>query len=75
MEITTARKTTRAALQRRVRDTIQERALSPAKLAALLGLLPVGAEVLLAEPEWSLDTTVEVADALGLDIEFNVKPR
>lgn len=63
----------KAELQRRVRNEISHRAMSPDQLAGLLDLLPVGAEVLLAQKDWSLDTTFFIADALGLEIEFNVK--
>lgn len=63
----------KADLQKQIRNEITHRAVSPDQLARLLDLLPVGAEVLLAQKDWSLDTTFLIADALGLEIEFKIK--
>lgn len=62
------------ALQRRVREEIGQRNVSPEQLARKLGLLPVGAEVLLAREEWSLETAIQVAEAVGLEVELKVNP-
>ena len=64
---------TRATLQAQVRHEIAQRSMSPEQLAGLLGLLPVGVEVLLAHPDWSLDMSLQIADALGLEVEFKLK--
>lgn len=75
MEISVGKQAARAKadLQEQIRNEITHRAVSPDQLARLLDLLPVGAEVLLAQKDWSLDTTILIADALGLEIEFKVK--
>jgi hypothetical protein len=48
--------------------------LTKEQLADKLGILPVGAEVLLAREDWSLDTAFRVAEAVGLEIKVSVEP-
>lgn len=55
-----------------IQKTIDEKHLSLEQLADLLGLLPVGAEVLLHR-EWDFETCFRLAEVVGLEVEVIVK--
>ena len=65
----------RSELQRRIRAAILEQRIVLEDLAQRLNLLPVGAEVLLAQKDWSLETAFMIAEALGLIIEIEIEVR
>ena len=63
----------RSKLQQSVRAALAGRQLTLENLAERLNLLPVGAEVLLAQKDWPLETSFMIAEAIGLEIEIEVK--
>lgn len=63
----------RSDLERRIREQLEQNEVTAEQLAEKLGLLPVGAEVLLAREDWSLDTAFRIAEAIGLDISIRVR--
>jgi predicted XRE-type DNA-binding protein len=62
-------------LQDQVRNNIQKRKLSVQDIARELNLLPSGAQALLERQVWSIETTLRVAERLGLDVEIEVRSR
>jgi len=57
-----------------VLDAIKARGVTHQQLAERLGLLPIGAEVLMAQSDWSLDVTWRVAEVVGLKVKVSVDP-
>jgi hypothetical protein len=61
-------------LQKEIRAELARCRVTKEQLAQKLGLLPIGAEVLLARSDWSIETALKVAEAVGLEVEFKVRP-
>lgn len=57
-------------LKKEIQDAISRTGIH--SVADELNLLPVGVEVLLANPMWSIETTMNTAEALGYRISFEV---
>lgn len=72
MKLTTAAQV-RSRLQQAVRDAIAERQITLEDLARRMDLLPVGAEVLLAQKDWTMEVAFTIAAAIGLAIEVEVR--
>ena len=64
----------RAFFQQTVREEIKKRGVTNEQLAEGLGLLPIGAQVLMSESHWTLDVTYRVAEAVGLKVKVSVEP-
>lgn len=61
-----------AELRQRILERIEQVEMSPDRLSEKLGLLPVGAEILLMRTDWTFETAVLVAEAVGLDVNVMV---
>ena len=64
----------RAIFQQTVREEIKKRGVTHEQLAEGLGLLPIGAQVLMSESNWTLDVTSRVAEVVGLRVKVSVEP-
>jgi len=64
----------RASFQQTVREEIRKRGMTNEQLAEKLGLLPIGARVLMAESNWNLEVTYRVAEVVGLKVKVSVEP-
>lgn len=58
------------ALRDAVLQEISTRGLSNEDLSSILGLLPVGVELLLLQDEWSIDIAIRTASAMGIEFEI-----
>jgi hypothetical protein len=65
--------------RRQLRDELvehmRERELEEQDIADLVGLLPSGAEALMARRDWSLAMCLRVADSLDVEVHPSVAPR
>jgi hypothetical protein len=72
LEQTEKGRSARSYLREQICARIAKDNVTPDQLAERLGLLPVGAEVLLARDEWSLDTALRIAEAVGLEVKLEI---
>jgi len=56
-------------------DHMRERDLEARDIANLVGLLPSGAEALMARRDWSLAMCLRVAESLDIEVHPSVAPR
>ena len=64
---------TRTKVRARILEEIERRRVTPEQLAERLDLLPVGAEVLLAQQDWALETAFRVAEVVGLRVNVSLE--
>ena len=65
--------------RRQLRDELvhhmQERELKEGEIAQMVGLLPSGAQALMARRDWSLAMCLRVAESLDIEVHPSVAPR
>lgn len=65
--------------RRQLRDELvhhmQERDLDEGAIAEMVGLLPSGAQALMARRDWSLAMCLRVAESLDVEVHPSVAPR
>lgn len=65
----------RRALRDQLVSTIEGRNMSIDQLAQTVGMLPSGAQALMARGDWTLRTCLRVAESLGVDVHPKLEHR